>query len=425
VVAEVVGSGQASRHRLDALYDLAVELSAERRLDAVLDVALRQGLELTDSEFGFIGLVADGSETMDIVAIHGFHPAPMFYDEHRTIPLRPNVFARVVLDNTAVRTIDAGSEPGRVGQPEGHPSVGAFLGVPLRVDGLPIGMIGLANRPTPYEDDHERLLLTYAGLVAMHVRNAQLYEALSNAHDRLEGLVEERTKELAQARDALEEKAERLKVVLAGMADAGEKERRRIASDLHDGVNQLLIGAILEVTSGRHRVESGQAMAASSALESAQRILGQVESEIRRVIYDLHPPVLEGLGLVAAARELVDRFAGLSGVDATVEVTGDQRRFDPRMEIGLYRMIQEALHNVLVHAAAREVEVLLTFSGGDVQVEVSDDGKGFDPSGISRSRETGFGLDSMRRRIEDLTGVWSVVSRPGGGTRVVARVSAP
>lgn len=415
----------STRDRLEALYDLALELSAQRRLDAVLDVALRQCLDLTDSEFGFIGLVPRGAETMDIVAIHGFHPAPQFFTEHRVIPLRPNVFSRVVLDDHPVRTDDASTAPDRVGQPDGHPPVGAFLGVPLRVDGAPIGMIGLANRPAPYEEDHERLLLTFGGLIAMHVHNAQLYEALSATNDTLERLVGERTRELAAAHDALAEKADRLQAVLADMADTGEQERRRIASDLHDGVNQLLIGAMLEVGSARHRLESGQVVTASAALGSAQAILAQVESEIRRVVNDLHPPVLEGLGLAPALRDLAERFQAVSGVTCRMAVEGDPVRIPSRAEIGLYRMCQEALRNVAVHAGARRADISLAFGAGHVTLAIHDDGHGFDPLAPTCSPNGGFGLESMRRRIEDVAGRWSVVSRPSLGTRVLAWVPVP
>jgi len=149
-------------------------------------------------------------------------------------------------------------------------NVGAFLGVPLRLDGAPIGMIGLANRAGPYEDEHERLTLTYASLIAVLVHNAQLYEQLQRTNEWLERLVDERTSELAQARDALAEKASRLQAVLADTVDTQENERRRIAADVHDGINQLLIGAMLELTSSRHRIGAGQAEAAVASLDSAR-----------------------------------------------------------------------------------------------------------------------------------------------------------
>jgi signal transduction histidine kinase len=424
------------RDQLDALTDLVREVSSQRNVEDTLDVALRQCLSLTASEFGFVGLVRGPQHEqevgeLEIVAIHGFHPAPHFYAENRVIPLRPNIFNAVVLENRAVRTADAASAPGRVGQPRGHPQVGAFLGVPLRLDGSPIGMIGLANRAAPYEDEHERLTLTYASLIAVLVHNAQLYEQLQQTNEWLERLVTERTSELAQARDALAEKASRLQAVLMDTVDAQEQERRRIAADVHDGINQLLIGAMLEVTSGRHRIDASQPAAAAASLESAREILAEVETEIRRVVHDLHPPILEGLGLTAGIREVADRFSGFSGVACSVEVSGRPVRLGERAETSLYRLVQEALKNVAVHADATHVVVRLGFDAEQacLTVTVADDGRGFVPPDVDRpSMADGrphLGLESMRRRVESLAGRWCVESTPGSGTTLIARVPLP
>jgi len=414
------------QRQLDALTELVLEVSAQRNVGDVLDVALRQCLRLTGSEFGFVGLVGADVAQMEIVAIHGFHPSPAFYAEHRVIPLRPNVFARAVLEDRAVRTVDAGREPGRVGQPRGHPRVGTFLGVPLRLDGRPVGMIGLANRPAPYGDEQERLTLTYASLIAVLVHNAQLYERLEEANTRLERLVADRTAELAAARDALAEKASRLQAVLTETIDAQEQDRQRIAEDIHDGINQLLIGALLELTSGQHRIETGQAEAAGDALASARDILAEVESEIRRVVHDLHPPILAGLGLPATIRDVAERFQAFAGVTCQVEITGHPLRLAPRAEISIYRLVQEALRNVAVHAGASAADVALRFEDSRFEVEVRDDGRGFEVAALDRGQNSDgrlhLGLESMRRRAESLGGQLEVWSRPGAGTAIRARI---
>lgn len=393
-----------SRNQLDALHYLAVELSGLREVDSVLDVALRHCLDLTGSQFGFIGLGGIHPEAMEIAAIHGFHPAPDFFQRHRLIPLRPNVFANAVLENRPVRSADATADPGKVGQPAGHPLVTTFLGVPLRLNDEPIGMIGVANRPEPYTDDHERLLLTYAGQVAIVINNAQLYERLERANEQLELTVKDRTAELAR--------------VLTETVDAQELERNRIARDLHDGVNQLLIGAMLELTSGRKRLERGSAEESSQALEAAQELLRRVESEIRRVVHDLHPQALEGLGLAAASRRLLDEFAEHSGVDVTISIDGDLTALPPRIEVSAYRILQESIHNVASHAGAEHVSVALEVSPEALTMEVTDDGRGFDPGVASANGH--LGLRSMRQRAEMLHGSLHIASADGAGTTVCA-----
>lgn len=419
----VAGGMKTERaERLEALYDMAVELSALRSVQEVLDTALTHCLDLTGSEFGFIGLVDGDSTALEIVAISGFHPSRTFYAEHRTIPLRPNLFARVVLENRPVRSVDARTDPDRVGQPPGHPVVGTFLGVPLRFQDRPIGMIGVANRQSHYDDDHERLMSTYAGQVSIVIRNAQLYEALTQANEDLEQTVEERTRELNEAKDSLARYATELRSVLTETVDVQERERRRIARDLHDGINQLLIGAMLELKASQERLSGDTATAgAAASLSTTSGILRQVEQEVRRVVNDLHPPTLESLGLPAAVKRLADRLGQFFGVECRLDVVGEPRRLGARTEIAAYRIVQEALQNVATHSGADVALVRLEFGTGELGVVVADEGKGFD---IDLLPSVGrFGVVSMRERVEGLEGSFAIHSAVGEGTEV--RVSLP
>ncbi|MCB0165086.1 MAG: GAF domain-containing protein, partial [Anaerolineae bacterium] len=230
--------------RLQALYHLAVELSSLRSLDSVLNTALKQCLDLTGSQFGFIGLNTPNGKAMDVAAIEGFHPSAQFYERFHLIPLRPNIFARAVLENRPVRSEDAMSDHRKLGQPVGHPPVRTFLGVPLRLQDKPIGMIGVANRPQPYDNDHEQLLMTYAAQVAIVIHNVQLYEELTTAKANLEQKVVTRTLQLQKAKENLADKAALLQRLLNETVDVQERERQRIAQDMHDSSSQLLVGAM-------------------------------------------------------------------------------------------------------------------------------------------------------------------------------------
>jgi signal transduction histidine kinase len=411
--------------QVDALYHLAVELSGLRGVDNVLDVALRQCLTLTGSQFGFIGLVNQEATALEIAAIQGFHPTEEFFAGHRVIPLRPSIFAIAVLENRPARSLDARFDPRRIGQPSGHPEVRTFLGVPLRLNDEPIGMIGVANRAGPYQDGHERLLLTYAAQIAIVIRNAQLYERLANTNAELERKVVERTSQLHEASHELSRKAADLKKALEETVQAQENERQRIARDVHDGLNQLLIGALLELTSGQKRIELGQLEAARESLESSQSILRSVETEIRRVVHDLHPPMLEGLGLPAAIRRLCEQFESYSGIGCRTFVDGETARMPGHAEITVYRIAQEALHNVLVHARAEKVEVDLLFEPDGLRLEVRDNGVGFDPEFVRSAPNGHIGLVSMRQRAESLGGELQLESSQGSGTTVRALVPLP
>lgn len=403
------------RERLQALYHLAVELSALRDLQLVMDTALRHCLELTDSQFGFVGLNTLDGKALDVVAIQGFHPSPDFYANAHLIPLRPNVFARVVLENHPVRSDDARNDPFRVGQPRGHPPVQAFLGVPLLVREQPIGMIGVANRPAPYDDDHEQLLTTYAAQVAIAITNAQLYEKLGAANTELERQVAERTQELNEAKEALAQKAEQLQRLLSETVSVQERERQRISQDMHDGLNQLLIGALLELKSSRERLGAGEPERAEISLGQVKDILLRMEREIKQTVHDLRPPSLDALGLVPSLRRYAERFTQYSGIPCTVRAEGDPHRLPPDVEIGLYRIMQESLQNVSVHSRARYAEVVVGFLPSAVILTIADDGRGFEPASTNGD---GLGLIGMRERVENLGGRFMIESAPGKGARV-------
>lgn len=424
-MAEVIAYDihQDERLRLQALYHLAVELSALRDLQPVLDTALRHCLDLTGSQFGFIGLNTSDGKAMDVAAIQGFHPAEKFYANFHLIPLRPSLFARVVLENIPIRSDNATIDPRRIGQPRGHPPVRAFLGVPLRVREQPIGMIGVANRPTSYDDDHEQLLVTYAAQVSIVIRNAQLYEQLTAAKIELEHKVVDRTQELQEAKEALAQKAEQLHRLLTETVGIQERERQRIAQDVHDGINQLLVGAMLELKSARERIAIGGLALAENSLQRVQDILHQVEAELGQMVYDLRPPTLDALGLVPSLRRYAERFEQYSGIPCEVHTEGEAFRLPPDTEIGLYRIMQESLQNVSAHAEAKCAEVTVRFHPEIITLDIADDGCGFDLQSVRDNSRGHFGIMGMHERAESLGGQLHIESADACGTTV--HVSLP
>ncbi len=408
--------------QLRALYHLSVELSALRSLESVLTTALKHCLDLIGSQFGFIGLITADQTALDVVEVQGFHPTHKFYDHFRVIPLRPNIFANVVLENHPVSAEDALSDPRRVGQPKGHPPVRTFLGVPLRIREIPIGMIGVANRSLPYEIEHEHLLMTYAAQVAIVIRNAQLYEELVAAKDELEQKVAHRTHELQRAQEAVAQKAAQLRQLFNETVDIQETERQRIAQDMHDGINQLLIGAMLELKSARERLSAGNLAQADDALHSVQCTLRDVETEIKRVIYDLRPPTLDALGFVPALRRYIHDFKQYTHLNCVVEMEGEVVRLPGHVEVSIYRLFQEALQNVYNHAHANNVEVRILFTPQTLELAISDDGISFDLEAVEKTTNGHFGLITMGERAKSLNGRLAIQAQLGQGTSITLTV---
>jgi len=186
-------------------------------------------------------------------------------------------------------------------------------------------------------------------------------------------------------------------------AQAQERERRRIAADLHDGVGQTL-----QVLIGRLNAD-----------EALSELARESVAEIRRVSHALHPHELERLGLAEAVRRAAERTLTAAGVEPEIVVQDLDDDLPREAWLPLFRVLQEALGNVVRHAGASLCTVALRREGDAVVLRVEDDGAGFDPQGV----EPGLGSASMRERARLLEGALAIESAPGDGTRV--RLSVP
>jgi signal transduction histidine kinase len=197
------------------------------------------------------------------------------------------------------------------------------------------------------------------------------------------------------------------------------EERQRLARDMHDSVTQTLYSATLLTETGLQAARAGDFEVAESCLDRLGGVTQQALKEMRLLIYELRPPVLEQEGLVGALQQRLDAVESRAGVDSRLLVEGELR-LDPPREEALYRIALEALNNALKHAAATSVVVRISASDEGIELEVSDDGQGFDPS---RPGEAGgMGLVTMRDRADRIGGTLSAASTPGGGTSVKVRI---
>jgi GAF domain-containing protein len=158
------------REQLDSLHSISVEIASLHELPQVYKAALAYCLGLTGSQLGFIGLLSQKREYLDLVAVIGFEPTdPSFFDRYRVMPVRRSVFGVTIVDERPHVSNDVDHDPERVGTPPGHPEVRTFLGVPLQVGETVIGMIGAGNRSGGYGRDEERCLSTFANQVAIAI----------------------------------------------------------------------------------------------------------------------------------------------------------------------------------------------------------------------------------------------------------------
>jgi signal transduction histidine kinase len=199
------------------------------------------------------------------------------------------------------------------------------------------------------------------------------------------------------------------------------EERNRLARDLHDSVTQALYGVTLYSEAAGGQLSLGNVDRAAEHLRVLRNTAQEALAEMRLLIYELRPPVLEQEGLVAALQARLMAVEGRVGLQARLRVEGEGR-LPAETEEGLYRIAQEALNNALKHAHAHNITVCLRCAsqGGNVSLEVIDDGQGFDV--VTARGKGGLGLSAMEERATELGGRLSIVSKLGEGTRVLVEV---
>jgi signal transduction histidine kinase len=272
----------------------------------------------------------------------------------------------------------------------------SLWGVPLKAEGETIGVLAIGF-PKPYEwlPTERELMRAISDRAALAIERARMT-------------------------DALREREQRIAELSGHLLGVQEEERKRISRELHDETGQALM--VIRLYLGM--MESGvtQRNVRAKIRETVEVVDRTIEG-IRRIIGKLSPLVLQELGLVAAIRKEAKDLAKATGVKARVLIAEDVGRLAPGTEQAIYRVVQEALHNVNKHSQARCVTVQVMREDKTVHVTVEDDGIGMQSRGASRERRS-FGLAGIKERVAMLGGTSRVVSTKGKGTRIEIAVPA-
>jgi two-component system NarL family sensor kinase len=207
--------------------------------------------------------------------------------------------------------------------------------------------------------------------------------------------------------------ADSYRLMSARILELQDSERRRIARELHDSVGQYLAGLKINL----NQVESGPRTDTLTLIREAVELTDCAIQEVRTISHLLHPPLLEELGFLSAARWYLDEYGKRSQVKVSLRVDEPIERLPKAVEIALFRILQEALTNVYRHAAAQSVDVRILCRDGRVTLTVEDDGKGIPEDVLSRFRgggAPGVGLAGMRERLAEFGGQVKVESWSGG-----------
>ncbi|MCL4507256.1 MAG: GAF domain-containing sensor histidine kinase [Chloroflexi bacterium] len=341
-------------------------------LPEILDIVCTEAQRLTGAA-GSALLSTEEEQWLRLISRTG-----MALTEQDRVPLENSLAGLAVQRGVPVLTNDPASQMSRLNN---DPIVTALLAVPMRVESAIIGVLVVINKPGGFNSDDVRIISSFADHAAVNMEYARLRR-----------------------------QAERLAVM---------EERQRLARELHDSVTQSLYSVTLYADASAMALQAGKADVAAKNLHELRDMAQSAMRDMRLLIFELHPPVLEKEGLVAALQARLAAVESRAGLQTDLRVE-NERCLPVDLEQELYRIAQEALNNVEKHARAHNVTVHIHFDADAVSIEVRDDGVGFDPSAVAR--QGGMGLRNIAERAARAGGASEVDSHPGGGTCVFVRV---
>ncbi|HEX3072690.1 MAG TPA: PAS domain S-box protein [Ignavibacteriales bacterium] len=234
--------------------------------------------------------------------------------------------------------------------------------------------------------------------------------------NRVVALVEDVTQSLI-ASEIKKELTEQ-KNISAYMLENLEEERRRISRELHDGIGQILFAAKfnLEVFEKNFNTENRNVAEAKNLISSAN-------TELRNIIYSLHPAVIDNYGLKAALEMFLKEFMEVTSIKVDADLEDISIRFNPKIELSIFRIVQEIFNNIRKHSQASEADLAISNKNGSLTIRAKDNGKGFDvDANKKKSDRSSFGLMNIRQRVETLEGIFQIDSEPGQGARIFIEI---
>lgn len=206
---------------------------------------------------------------------------------------------------------------------------------------------------------------------------------------------------------------------------AQEEERKRVAREIHDGPAQSMANIVMRAEFCLKLLEKDPTKV-QDELYNLMELVRQSLKDVRKIIFDLRPMVLDDLGLVPALKRYIEHYAKEYGIFVETSVLGRERRLDSSLEVALFRVVQESLTNIKKHASADQVVIKIEFLRDKVNVLIRDNGCGFDKDKVlSEKQYEGFGLLGMKERIQLLKGNLNIKTAPGKGTEINLSVPTP
>lgn len=377
---------------LSALNAISAAVSQSLNLKRVLTTALEKVLEVTRTSAGCVFLSGDGGRRLEVATCIG---APRFFECREAGLDAAGCACHQALTSWETLLVNHVSQCPRFGDEALRGAVDYFVCVPLKSRDRALGVMNIAASGEPYFTEEDFQLLDSIGSqIGLAIENSILYEE-TRQKERLRG------------------------ELLNSVISAQEEERKRIARELHDDYGQTLTSVIMSMESVEEMLPPEKSKL-KEKISGSRSLVARALEDMRRLTFDLRPSVLDDLGLSSAIREYAQNHLEAKGIKVRYDSNGLPVRLPPAVETALFRIIQEAFHNIVKHAAASQVRMQLSLSDGNITAIVEDDGGGFDVEAALRA-DTGrqpMGLLGIRERTALLGGSFTISSERGKGTRL-------
>lgn len=409
----------ATTAQKELLANLLRVQQTERALDATLQKTLEISVRLTGAERGSIFLVDDQKNVTTAVLIRG--GASAIQREQLVSRVMDSGLAGWVAEHRRVGLIEDTEQDERWMTLPDQPYVArAALAVPILRDDFLLGLLTLIHsEPRSFTVDHAQLMQATASQISLVLENAQLYASLQEANEALESRVQTRTAQLAATNEQVRAGQARLQALSQQLLTAQEAERRHIARELHDEIGQSLSALKINLQGIQRRAD---AASVATQIEDSVAIAERVLQQVRTLSLDLRPSLLDDMGLEIALNWYLHRLAERAGWNAHLEARLKDERMPAEIETVCFRVVQEALTNVMRHAQATQVQIKLYQSTEGLELVILDNGVGFDVSAARQRAAQGgsLGLLGIPERVGLVGGRVSIFSTPGQGSEIRA-----
>jgi signal transduction histidine kinase len=394
---QMIRAEHSQRLLAESINQISKILTSTLDRDELLSLFLDQLETLVPYDSANVMLLQNGLLFMHAARGYKEFSGPTDISQISFIPDQTFLMDEVLAGSLPVILPDTHKSPQWTWTPCGE-HIRSWMGVPLLVKGNAIGLFSIdKSSPNFFTNKHAQLASALAQHAALALDNALLFTQLQAAHENLRRLS-------------------------ARIIQAQEKERQKIAIELHDHTGQALLALRAELRVLSHQLLKSPEKS-QEQIDYLDQIVQDLNRDLEHLAYDLRPPTLSALGPISALNQYIAEFGRRMDLQAEFIYDTDIPRLPEEIELVCYRIVQEALTNIAKHASANRIDVTMNYFENMLHLVIKDNGIGFSPTDSGSRR--GFGLLGIRERLAQIQGSLEILTQPGRGTELVVTIPVP